>query len=262
MNKPKNRSKQSKKLSKQEQDEIYEDIINTQANNNKLTTLQKIKVDIKCKTENQKKFIKLIESKEIVICAGLAGTGKTFLSCCEALKLLKADKGYKKIVLIKSVTTLKEEALGYVKGTIEQKMEPFIMSFMGNFHKIIGNSLTDNLVEQGYIEVQPIAYIRGLSIDNAIVVVDEAQNISIDNMRTIITRLGHNSKLIFIGDTRQIDMKNKKESSLDFMIKHFSHINVIGTIQFGKEDIVRNPIIQEIEDTFDKLEENGIYTNK
>lgn len=262
MNKPNRKHKQSKKLSKQEQDEIYEDIIKTQNNNNKLSTLQKIKVDIKCKTENQKKFIKLIENKEIVICAGLAGTGKTYLSCSEALKLLKGDNAYKKIILIKSVTTLKEESLGYIKGTVAEKMEMTMMSFMGNFHKIIGNELTEALVEQGYIEIAPIAYLRGLSIDNAIILVDEAQNISIDNMRTILTRLGHNSKLIFLGDTRQIDMKNKTESSLDFMLKHFSHIDAIGTIQFGKDDIVRNPIIQAIEDTFDNLEEQGIYKSK
>ena len=219
--------------------------------------LSKLRLDVKCKTENQKKLINLIKEKEIVICAGLAGTGKTFLTCFQALDLLKKyPETYKKIVLIKSVTTLKSEEIGFLKGTLEEKMEPFIYSFVNNFEKIIGKVQTELLRKEHIIETLPIAYLRGINIDNSLVVIDEVQNISIENIRTILTRIGYNSKMIFLGDVKQIDSKNKKDSALRFLLDKFSHIDEIGTIELGTEDVVRNPLIKKIEEVFDNLEEN------
>lgn len=223
------------------------------------TLLDRIKIDIKCKTENQKKFLNLLKTKEIIIANGLAGTGKTFLSCAESLHQLKTDPKFKKIILIKSVTALKNEEIGFLKGDISSKLEPIAYSFISNFHKLIGKELTDQLMEAGMIEILPIAYLRGLSIDSSIILVDETQNVSIQNIHTILTRIGFGSKIILIGDSRQIDIKNKRESSLEFLVNHFSHISEIGTCEFTKEDIVRNPIIKLIEETFDSLEEQGIY---
>lgn len=225
--------------------------------NSSADMLSKLRLDVKCKTENQKKLINLIKEKEIVICAGLAGTGKTFLTCFQALDLLKKyPETYKKIVLIKSVTTLKSEEIGFLKGTLEEKMEPFIYSFVNNFEKIIGKVQTELLRKEHIIETLPIAYLRGINIDNSLVVIDEVQNISIENIRTILTRIGYNSKMIFLGDVKQIDSKNKKDSALRFLLDKFSHINEIGTIELGTEDVVRNPLIKKIEEVFDNLEEN------
>jgi len=208
-------------------------------------------INVKPKTENQKKFIKLINEKEIIICSGNAGTGKTFLAVSEALKLLKDNNSpYKKIVLLKSVTQLKDESLGFLKGDLEMKLSPFMYSFMANFYKILGNKISDQLKEQGFIEVLPIAFIRGLSIDNSIVIVDESQNISLDNMESILTRIGSNSKMIIIGDTKQIDIKNKKESSLYIINEKFKNIKEFGVMSFEKSDQVRNPLINKIEDAF------------
>lgn len=216
--------------------------------------LDSIRIDVKPKTENQKELIKSIKENEITIASGLAGTGKTFLTCAEALKLLKnQENSYSRIILVKSVTTLKDEEIGYLKGSLIEKMEPFMYSFIGNFEKLIGKGNTAKLRELGLIEILPIAYLRGINIDNAIILVDECQNITKRNMRTILTRLGQNSKMVFLGDEKQIDIKNPKESALEFLMDRFDHINGIGSVRLKVEDILRNPLIKEIENVFESV---------
>jgi phosphate starvation-inducible PhoH-like protein len=215
--------------------------------------LTRINFDLKCKNERQKQFVKLINSKDITICAGPAGTGKTYVACAEALKLLaKRSDLYKKIIIVKSVTVLEGEEIGFLKGTMKEKMEPYMISFMDNFHKIIGKDLTRSLEGQELIEIMPLAYIRGRSIDNTIIIVDEAQNISLKNMRSTMTRLGENSKMIIVGDTRQIDIKKNEVSSLDKVVQFFQGVEEIGIMEFQREDIVRNPLIIKIEEIFEK----------
>lgn len=248
-NKP---AKSKKRLSPEEEEQIIASMHKAQGEK----VIHNTPIVIECKTENQKKFTTLIRKKEIIIANGCAGTGKTFLSCAEALKLVQDNSNkFRKIILVKSVTTLEGEEIGFLKGSLEEKMAPFMYSFMSNFHKIIGKTKSDALVAAGVIEIQPIAYLRGRSIDNSIIIVDEAQNISIKNIRTILTRLGEDSKIILIGDSRQNDSKNKKDSALDFLCKYFTDIKQIGSISFTKEDIVRNPLIIMIEDKFDELED-------
>jgi phosphate starvation-inducible PhoH-like protein len=218
--------------------------------------LQKIPINLKCKNAAQKKLVKLITDNVITICAGRAGTGKTFVACAQALKMLKTEK-YKKILLVKSVTVLEDEDVGYLKGDLNSKMLPFTISFLDNFHKIIGEENTQRMIQKGLIEVMPLAYIRGRSIDDSIIIVDEAQNISIKNMRSTLTRIGDNSKMIIIGDSKQIDMKNKKLSSLDIVVEMFNEKNDIGTMRFTTDDIVRSPMVMMIENEFDSYEENN-----
>ena len=134
----------------------------------------KLNVDVKCKNPNQKKFINLIQENKITIAAGPAGTGKTYLACAQALKMLKSDNRFKRIILVKSVTVLEGEEIGFLKGDMKEKMYPHTISFLDNFHKIIGEGLTQILLDTGIIQVLPLAYIRGRSIDNSIIIVDEA----------------------------------------------------------------------------------------
>ena len=123
---------------------------------------------------------------------------------------------------------------------------------MHNFEKVIGRHNVEILRANNMIEEMPIAYMRGINIDNSITIIDEAQNISIDNIRTIMTRLGENSKMIFLGDENQIDMKKKGESSLNFIIQKFSNFDEVGTITLGEDDVVRNPLIKKIEKIFNE----------
>jgi phosphate starvation-inducible PhoH-like protein len=218
----------------------------------------KINVDIKCKNSNQKKLITLIAENKLTMASGPAGTGKTYLACAQAIKMLKNDDRFKKIILVKSVTVLEGEEVGFLKGDLKEKMYPYTISFLDNFHKLIGEGLTNQMMECGFIQVLPLAYIRGRSIDNAIIIVDEAQNITLKNMRSTMTRIGTDTKMIITGDTKQIDMKNPKLSSLDTVVKLFKGKNDIGTMEFGREDIVRDPIVMLIEETFEEYEEKGL----
>ena len=218
--------------------------------------LAKLSVDLKCKNQNQKTFINLISNNKITIAAGPAGTGKTYLACAEALKLLKNDPRFKRIILVKSVTVLEGEEVGFLKGDLKEKMYPFTVSFLDNFHKLIGEGLTQIMLDMNLIQVLPLAYIRGRSIDNAIIIVDEAQNITKKNMRSTLTRIGTDSIMIITGDTKQIDMKNHQMSSLELVVHLFADKPNIGVMEFDKKDIVRDPIVMLIEETFDEYEES------
>lgn len=214
--------------------------------------LQEITLNLKCKTAGQKTLAKYIKEKEIIICSGPAGTGKTYVACAQSLALLKNDSRFDKIVIVKSVVQLKDEEVGFLKGNLKEKMEPVVYSFIHNFEKLIGKQNTDKLHELGGIEEKPIAFMRGITLDNALIIVDEVQNVSISNIRTIMTRLGENSKMIFLGDENQIDIKEKKKSALKFLLDHFGERPEFGTIRLSDEDIVRNPLIKIMEEIFKK----------
>jgi len=242
--------RRSKKLSREEQMEVEEWIYQNNTEEKRLSDTMTISV--KCKTENQKALVNAIKEKEVIICSGPAGTGKTYLACAEALKLIKRYAKYKKIVIVKSVTTLKNEEIGFLKGGLREKMEPFMFSFVHNFEKLVGQAITSRLRELKTIEELPIAYMRGINLDRSIIIIDEAQNISRENIRTIMTRLGKDSKMIFLGDERQQDSKGG--NGLTFLMDHFQEIDEIGCVQFNKSDVVRNPLIAKIERVFDSLQ--------
>lgn len=206
----------------------------------------------KWKNTKQKAFSDTIKDNEYSICHGTAGTGKSYVAIATALELLfDPETPYENIYLIKSVTPLKGEEVGFLKGGLEEKLGAYMASFYNIGSKIIGEKAWKDLVEQKIIREQGLFQMRGFSLDNAILIVDEAQNISIDNMRTVMTRLGENGKLIIFGDTKQVDMKVKRESSLQFIARGFENVKGFGVFKFLPEDVVRNPLIKVIEDIFD-----------
>ena len=209
--------------------------------------------DFNAKNQKQQRLVNLIEDKEVILATGVAGTGKTYVALATALSLLGPI--YKKVVLVKSVTTLPGEEIGFLKGGMEQKMEPFVMSYVWNIDKICGQGSASSLMNKNIVEVLPLAFIRGLSIDNSIVIIDEAQNIDAHTFKTMMTRIGEDSKYIFLGDVEQIDRKKKSESCLQKVMDIFKDSPIMGTIEFTDEDCVRNPIIPKI---LSVLRENGI----
>lgn len=214
------------------------------------------KIEIKHRSATQKQVIQAIEEKVITVVIGPPGTGKTYLSCARALKFIKEESlTYRKIILIKSVNVPKDEEIGYLKGTLEEKMEMYMYPFISNFHKVIGKASTEILKTNGIIEILPIKFALGVTLDDSIIIVDEAQQISKDNLRTLITRIGHNSKMIFLGDIKQKSVNKREKSALEILIEHFTSIDEVGIVQLGKEDIIRHPIIKKLEEIFDKIEE-------
>jgi phosphate starvation-inducible protein PhoH and related proteins len=212
-------------------------------------------IKIIAKNESQKKLINSIKNNEITICAGPPGTGKTFVAVAYALSLLrKTSNRFKKIYLVKSVTTLKGEEIGYLKGDFKEKIEPFMWSFFINMEKIALESSVHTLADREIIMPFPLAYMRGVSLDDCIIIADEMQNVSMENSRTLMTRIGNNSKLILLGDMNQIDIKNKNESSLESLVEMFRDVENIGVIEMSESDTnVRNPMIAVIEEKFNEF---------
>ena len=252
----KRNSRRNKQLSEEELREVEEFVYSRNIEEDKF--LQTMKINVKCKTENQKKLVNSIKENEITICSGLPGSGKTFLSCAEALKLIKTRPKYKRIVLVKSITPLKNEEIGHLPGNLEEKMAPIMESFTDNIRKLIGKTRMEKLIELGVIEIVPIAFARGRSIDNSIILIDEAQNISLDNIRTLMTRIGDNSKMVIMGDVKQKDIRNKRDSSLEIVLRRFDNVEGFGCVELrDPNDVVRNPIIKIVEQVFDDMEEGN-----
>lgn len=236
---------------------IYEIKSSAKILNTGKITLNKVQIKVKCFNEKQKQLKQLIEDNQIIMVSGPSGVGKTFFTLMMALHLMKTEPIYKQLTLIKSVVVIKGEELGFLPGDKNEKILPYMRSFTGNLDKIFkSKQATLDLLESEVIQFQPIAYIRGVNIDNEICIIDETQNIDSDTFKAIITRIGSNSKFIFLGDTKQIDRKNKNESCFQRMMDIFKEDKHVGVIEFTKEDdCVRNPIIPHI---LDVLESNGI----
>lgn len=216
------------------------------------------RISLTAKNDSQKKLLRSIKENQITICNGVAGSGKTLCSIYMALSLLREKNNkYQKILLVKSVTVLKNEELGFLKGDLREKVDPFMESFKSNAKKLFSITNVDSLFESSIIHFLPLAYIRGTNLDNSIIILDETQNVSVDNARTLLTRIGGNSKIICLGDTNQIDLRNKQDSSLDVLLKIFDGVNDIGCITMDENDEnCRNPIIKTIEQKFKEHSES------
>lgn len=218
-----------------------------------------IPIRMKCKNKRQKELLQTIREKEITIVSGPAGTGKSFVSLYAGLDLLKEfPEEYKKLMLIYPTECDDEENIGYLKGTLEEKLAPYSIPDCYTIEKIINESTgkeegkrrVEEMVQKGLIEIHPTTYLRGLTIDNAIILVQESQNISKDAMLKIITRLGTNSKIICSGDLYQISAKGikkgKRESGLRYALEVLRDMEEVGIVEFLPEDIIRNPLLLKL----------------
>lgn len=210
------------------------------------------KINLKCKNEHQKEYLNLIDDNEITICIGDSGVGKSYVSLARALELLKdRNNGYSKLFIITPIVEV-EDNVGFLKGSLTDKLDPYLYSIYYIIDGIIGETARKTLVELEIIKPLCISYIRGQNIDNAILISDETQNMSIKGVKTLLTRIGKNSKFILSGDINQIDrFKKIEDSGLVYIYNHLTDIEGVGRFAFEKSDIVRNPIIGKILDKFD-----------
>ena len=203
-------------------------------------------------TPSQKNFMKSIIDNKVTVCYGPAGTSKTFTACYSALRLYAEGK-IDRIILTKPIQESGEK-LGHLPGTVEEKIDPFMESFISNMAKMIGEEATGFLIGQNKIEFRPLAYMRGATFDNAIMILDEAQNADFRQLLLFITRMAKTSKVVISGDVSQYDIAKNKVALPDFS-KMIEKIEGVGTFIFKKEDIVRDPLLIKIQDEYDKWRE-------
>ena len=196
------------------------------------------------KTINQAIYLSAMNKNEIIFGIGPAGTGKTYLAVLYASNLLKRQQ-IKKIVLVRPVVEAGEK-LGFLPGDLKEKIDPYLIPLYDCLEDCFGKEHLNKMMEKGIIEVAPLAYMRGRTLDNACIILDEAQNTTLMQMKMFLTRLGFNSKMFITGDISQIDLVNKKDSGLIEASKILNDIDGIKFVYFTKEDVMRNPLVYKI----------------
>ena len=225
--------------------------INTEAKRNgkKISSVEIIdNKSIKVKNINQFKYMEIISNSTVTFGIGPAGTGKTFLAVASAVKLYAENK-IRKIVLTRPAVEAGER-LGYLPGDLSQKIDPYLVPLFDALEHFFGNEKLGYLIEKRNIEIVPLAYMRGRTLDNACIILDEAQNATSNQIKMFLTRLGENSKIIITGDETQIDLYKKDYSGLRKTRKKLSNIDEISVMEFQNSDIVRNPIVSKILEVF------------
>jgi phosphate starvation-inducible PhoH-like protein len=204
-------------------------------------------------TENQKIYYDILKNNQITICSGPAGVGKSYIAMKAAVDLLSdPTTPYEKLMIVRPAVEA-EEKLGSLPGSLEEKLDPYISPSYYLLNKLIGKENRERMIQSDFIEVQALAYIRGWNIDNTILIFEEGQNSTPNQMKLLLTRIGFNSKFFISGDLEQTDRyKDKKQSGLWDAIEKFKDMNDIGVFEFNEDDIVRNPLITQILKKYNK----------
>ncbi|MFP4478880.1 MAG: PhoH family protein [bacterium] len=201
------------------------------------------------KTFNQKKYIEAIESNTLTFGIGPAGTGKTYLAVLMAIKYLKANK-VRRIILTRPAVEAGEK-LGFLPGDLKEKVDPYLRPLYDAIYEVLGPKESLDLLEKQIIEVAPLAFMRGRTLDSAFVILDEAQNTTVNQMKLFLTRLGFGSKMIVTGDITQIDLPTYQTSGLIKAKEILNHIHSVKIIDFDRTDVVRHPLVQNIIERFE-----------
>ena len=201
------------------------------------------------RTIRQKAYVETIENFDLTFAIGPAGTGKTFLATVCAARLL-SEKKIEKIVLTRPAVEAGEN-LGFLPGDMQQKVDPYLRPLFDSLHSIFGYDRTNSLIEKGIIEVAPLAFMRGRTLENSFVILDEAQNTTTSQMRMFLTRLGRRSKMVVNGDITQIDLKNEEISGLVEASRILSNVEGIKVCNLTVEDVVRHTLVQKIIEAYE-----------
>ncbi len=205
---------------------------------------------IKVKSSNQAEYIKNIENCDLVFGIGPAGTGKTFLAVCMAVKMLR-DKDVEKIIIARPAVEAGEN-LGFLPGDLKEKVDPYLQPIYDALNQLLGANVVEKLIERKIVEIAPLAYMRGRTLNEAFVILDEAQNTTKEQMKMFLTRLGVNSKMVVTGDHTQIDLRTKKDSGLIHSVNLLEGVKGIKVSRLSQIDVMRHYLVRRIIDAYEK----------
>lgn len=203
------------------------------------------------KTLKQAEYIKCIEKKDLIFSIGSAGSGKTYLAVVYAVMLLKKG-AIQKIILTRPAVEA-GESLGFLPGDLKEKVDPYLRPLYDALYDMLGVEATNTLIEKQVLEIAPLAYMRGRTLENAIIILDEAQNATVEQLKMFLTRLGFNSKMIVTGDCSQVDLPQSKRSGLKIAADILKDLREVGVIEFETFDVVRHPLVGKIIEKFERL---------
>jgi phosphate starvation-inducible PhoH-like protein len=209
--------------------------------------------EIRAKTFRQRQYVEALRSRDLVFCIGPAGTGKTFLAAMVAVQALLNNE-YERLILTRPAVEAGER-LGFLPGDLQQKVNPYLRPLYDALYELIDPEKIANLMERGVIEVAPIAYMRGRTLNHAFVILDEAQNTTPAQMKMVLTRLGFRSRMVVTGDITQTDLPAYQESGLAMAQKILRNVEGIAFCQLSKGDVVRHPLVQRIVAAYEEFEE-------
>lgn len=210
--------------------------------------------EIRAKTFRQRQYVQAIQTHDLTFCTGPAGTGKTFLAAVVAVQALLANQ-YERLILTRPAVEAGEK-LGFLPGDLQQKVNPYLRPLYDALYEMLDPEKIPNLMERGVIEVAPLAYMRGRTLNNAFVILDEAQNTTPGQMKMVLTRLGFRSRMVVTGDTTQTDLPSYQQSGLSLAQKILHNVDGIAFCQLTKADVVRHPLVQRIVAAYEEHEKD------
>jgi phosphate starvation-inducible protein PhoH and related proteins len=208
--------------------------------------------DVRAKTFRQRQYINSLRKQDLIFCSGPAGTGKTFLAVVVAVQALLSNE-FEKIILTRPAVEAGEK-LGFLPGDLQQKVNPYLRPLYDAINEFIDPEKVPNLMERGVIEVAPLAYMRGRTLNNAFVIVDEAQNTTPAQMKMVLTRLGFRSRMVITGDMTQTDLPMHQQSGLGVALHALKRVEGIAFCEFSQKDVVRHPLVQRIVAAYEEYE--------
>ncbi len=205
---------------------------------------------IRARTKNQQKLVDLYEKNDLLFAVGPAGSGKTYTAIALAVRALK-EKEVRRIILTRPAVEAGEK-LGFLPGDMKEKLDPYLQPLYDALNDMIPPLKLQKYIEEGTVQIAPLAYMRGRTLDNAFVILDEAQNTTLSQIKMFLTRMGRNARFIVTGDVTQIDLPRRSDSGLTCAMQILEEVKGIGRVTFDKGDIVRHPLVKDIVEAFDR----------